>query len=125
LTDEKVEQWVVELQVTNQGQAALEGLTYALNLVQGEGEGQAFALHAGEIHFTPAVEPGNDGHWTVRLRVADSHPAAGTGARVRWLEAARSSRRPPEDGGWTPLDPDNLPAPKEVSLDKTGNLLQE
>lgn len=125
LTSNGREQWILDLEVANGGKEKLDGVLYTLELTHGRGEGDAFALHAGEIHFTPPVEPGATGHWSIRMAVRDGHPEGEEGVRVRWKTAERNSRRPPDEVVWKPLDPKNLPPARTVKLDASGNVVPD
>jgi hypothetical protein len=122
LTGKGEEQWILELEVTNAGVAPLDGLNYALQLVKGSGKGQPFAVHAGEIHFSPPIAPKEKGHWTVRMRVSDGHPADASAVRLRWTDGERLVRELPDEPVWKPLDPNNLPPARTVKLDGKGNV---
>ncbi len=122
LTGKGEEQWILELEVTNAGVAPLDGLNYALQLVKDSGKGQPFAVHAGEIHFSPPIAPKEKGHWTVRMRVSDGHPADASAVRLRWTDGERLVRELPDEPVWKPLDPNNLPPARTVKLDGKGNV---
>lgn len=122
LTGKGEEQWILELEVTNTGAAPLDGLNYALQLVKGTGEGQPFAVHAGEIHFNPPIAPQAKGHWTVRMRVSEGQPEDASAVRLRWTGGERLVRKPSDEPVWKPLDPNNLPPPRTVTLDGQGNV---
>lgn len=122
LTGKGEEQWILELEVTNAGVAPLDGLNYALQLVKGPGKGKPFAVHAGEIHFSPPIEPKATGHWSVRMRVSDGHPEDASAVRLRWTDGERLVRELPDEPVWKPLDPNNLPPARTVKLDGKGNI---
>lgn len=122
LTGNGPDQWILELEVANTSPVPLDGLTYALQLVKGKGEGQVFGLHAGEIHFNPPVAPQGQGNWTVRVQVRDGHPEEASAVRLRWTAAERLARELPDEPVWKPLDPNNLPPARTVKLDGKGGV---
>jgi len=122
LTGNGPDQWILELEVANTGPVPLDGLTYALQLVKGKGDGQVFGVHAGEIHFNPPVAPQARGNWTVRVQVRDGHPEEASAVRLRWTAAERLARELPDEPVWKPLDPNNLPPARTVKLDGKGGV---
>lgn len=124
LTGKGEEQWILELEVTNTGDEPLDGLNYSVQLVKGKGQGEPFAVHAGEIHFNPPIAPQGKGHWTARMRVSEGQPEDASAVRLRWTGGERLVRKPSDEPVWKPLDPNNLPPPRTVTLDGKGNVAE-
>lgn len=112
-------EWAVQIEGKNLAEG-FDGLEYKVELL--DAQQRLFATHASQMWFTPSIAAGEAVNWAARLPVVEGQPAAeGVTARVTVLQ--RLSKEALTEGTWKPLDPNNLPPPREVKLDAEGNVI--
>jgi len=112
-------EWAVQIDGKNLGEG-FDGLEYKVELL--DEQQRMFATHASQMWFTPAIAADEALQWAARLPVQDGQPEPeGVTARVTVLK--RLSKEALTEGTWKPLDPNNLPPPREVKLDANGNVI--
>jgi len=111
--------WAVQIDGKNLGEG-FDGLEYKVELL--DKQERLFATHASQMWFTPAIAGGEALQWAARMPVQEGQPEPeGVTARVTVLK--RLSKEALTEGAWKPLDPNNLPPPREVKLDDKGNVI--
>lgn len=112
-------EWAVQIAGKNQGEG-FDGLEYRVELF--DADERLFATHGSQMWFTPSVAAGADVNWAARIPRQEGQPELeGVTAKVTVLK--RLTKEALTEQAWKPLDPDNLPPPREVKLDKNGNII--
>lgn len=103
------EELEIEATVTNGSKAPVEGLN--LSITFEDADGIVVGGHSTQQYFQPALAVGGKQAIVVRAPVIGGADNRAAKASVMVLNKVKGGGAP---DGWRPLDPNNMPAPKEV-----------